>query len=305
MSRGGRWRRVLAAARITALVAFVGAVAWGGWMIASSLRQDSPHMPAVAKAVPVRAPELKTTRDGVLDDAWLARTLALRPGVSLMELDLEALRARVLADGQVLTATLTRQFPDRLFVHVTERSPVARLRVQQAGFARDLLVARDGVVFAGSGFDPAMVETLPWLAGVSLVTEAGRFQPIPRMSVVAQLLADAQLAADHLYQSWEIVSLARIESDDELEVTTKDHSIVVFSAKGGFFVQLAKLDYMLEQLARMPPARVRIDLSLGRDVPVRPLPAAAETPPVPARSAVLRPLFQVFPTSQSQTHREL
>jgi cell division septal protein FtsQ len=132
MSRGGRWRRLFAAVRIGALMAFVGAVAWGGWMIASALRQDS-HMPAVAKSMPVRAPELKTTRDGVLDDAWLARTLALPARVSLMELDLEALRVRLLADGQVFTANLTRQFPDRLIVHVTERSPVARRRLAQGG----------------------------------------------------------------------------------------------------------------------------------------------------------------------------
>ena len=306
MSRGGQWRRVFAAARIGAILAFVGGVAWGGWLVVSALQENSPHMPAVAKSVPVRAPELKTTRDGVLDDAWLARTLALPRSVSLMELDLEQLRARVLSDGQVLTATLTRQFPDRLIVHVTERTPVARIRVEQAARSRDLLVARDGVVFAGSGFEPAMVGSLPWLGGVALTTEAGRFRPIARMDVVAQLLADAQLAADHLYRSWEIVSLARLESDAELEIITRDNSTIVFNAKGGFFVQLAKLDYMLEQLARLGPARMRIDLSLGREVPVRPLAAAGDnaSSPSPAGAGASRS-FLPLPISQSQFKREL
>jgi hypothetical protein len=300
MSRGGRWRRVLAVLRVAAVGAFVGGVAWGGWMIVSALRQNSSRMPALAKTVPVRPPELRTTRDGVLDDAWLARTLALPRGASLMELNLEQLRARLLANGQVLTATLTRQFPDRLIVHVTERAPVARMRVEQAGMPRDLLVARDGVVFAGSGFDPAMLETLPWLGGVALATEAGRIRPIAHMDVVAQFLADAQLVAEHHYQTWEVVSLARLESDDEIEVTTRTNSMIVFSAKGGFFVQLAKLDYMLEQLARLSPAPVRIDLSLGREVAVRPIGVGFDAPTKPAQTTAVRPFFRPLPVSQSQ-----
>lgn len=304
MSSGGRWRRTLASLRIAGLVTFVGGLAAGGWLIASALREESPHMPAVAKSVPVRAPELRST-DGVLDNAWLARTLALPPHVSLMELDLEKLRGRLLADAQVVTAAVTRQFPDRLIVHVTERAPVARVRVERAGIAHDMLVARDGVIFAGSGFDPGRIDVLPWLGGVELTIEQGRFKPIPRMEVVAQLLADAQLAADHIYQTWEVVSLARLESDAEIEVTTKDSSQIVFNANGGFFVQLARLDYLLEQLARLPPTPVRIDLSLGRDVPVRPLVAVAETVPVRGHPAKPRPLFHPLPFSPSSTQREL
>ena len=301
MSRGGRWRRALHAVRIGAVMVLIAGVGAGGWFVAEALREDARHLPAAAKSVPVRTPELKST-DGVLDQAWLERTLALPARASLMELDLEQLRARLLADGQIVTAHLIRQFPDRLIVNVTERSPVARIRIERAGASRDLLVARDGVMFAGIGYDAAFLETLPWLAGVELALEEGRFKPIARMEMVAQLLADAQLAAAHLYQTWEIVSLARLEADAEVEVTTKEGSKIVFSAKGGFFVQLAKLDYLLEQLARMPSTPVRIDLSLGRDVPVRPLVSAAET--VPARSSFTKslPLLPALPFS---AHREL
>jgi cell division protein FtsQ len=123
-----------------------------------------------------------------------------------------------------------------------------------------------------------MLETLPWLAGIGLVTEGGRVQPIPRMPVVAQLLADAQFAAQHLYRAWQVVSLARLESDNEIEVTTRDNVTVVFSAKGTFMQQLANLDFMAEKLSRLPPARVHIDLSLGREVPVRIEPLTENAP---------------------------
>lgn len=304
MSRGGRWRRWRAIAGTTALLALLGGLAAGGWLIVAALQENSPQMPDIAKTVAIRAPELRTTRDGVLDDAWLARTLALPPRVSLMELDLEKLRARVLADGQVLTASLTRQFPDRLIVHVTERTPLARLRIEHAGQPCDFLVARDGVVFAGHGFDPVLLDSLPWLAGVKLATDGGGFRPIARMNMVAQLLTDAQLAAGHLYRTWRIVSLERLDSDDEFEVTTSDHTTIVFSAKGGFIVQLANLDYMMEKLARLPPARARIDLSLGREVPVRIEPLTAALAPVPKAAGGSAPIT-LFPLSQSPAKREL
>src|SRR5205085_2217539 len=115
------------------------------------------------------------------------------------------------------------------------------IRVVRGGFSRDWLVARDGNVFAGYGYDGAMLESLPWLAGIGLATERGRVQPISRMAVVAQLLADAQFAAQHLYRSWQIVSLVRLESDNEIEVTTRSNVTVIFSAKGAFMQQLANL----------------------------------------------------------------
>ncbi len=307
MSRGGKWRRVLQGARVVTVVAVVGGLLWGAWRVSLSLRKTAPQIPTLAKTVPMKAPELRTTRDGVLDAAWLARTLELPSRVSLLELDLERLRARVLADDQVLTASLTRVFPDRLIVQVTERTPVARVRLGLEGQARDLLVARDGVLFAGSGFDPAMIATLPWLAGLTLAPEGAGFRPVPRMNEVARLLTDAQLAAEHLYRTWQNVSLARLDSDNEIEITTRDHTTIVFGAKNAFFVQLANLDYIMERRLKLPGTRARIDLSLGREVPVmiEPLVAAtADAKPEPAQGAMV-PFFTAFPDSSLSSKREL
>lgn len=305
MSRGGRWRRAMAGVRVAALGLFVVGLGWGLWMIASALREKSPRIPEVAKAVPMKAPELRTTRDGVLDDAWLGRTLALPAGASLMELNLEKLRSRLLTDGQVLTANLTRIFPDRLLVTISERTPVARIRAGQEGNSRDWLVARDGVVFAGAGYSEAVLESMPWLAGIALVPEGAGFRPIPRMDVVSRLLTDAQFAAEPLYRMWQVVSLARLDSDNEIEVTMKDNTTVVFGAKGGFFVQLSNLDFMMERISRLPRAKTRIDLSLGREVPVMVEPVAATDPKGGREKPVAAPFFKLQPNSQSKNQREL
>jgi hypothetical protein len=262
MSTGGRWRLVMACVRTTVLVALLGGLGWGAWLLVAALQENPKRVPAAAKSVPVKPPELKKTmREGVLDNAWLARTLELRPGVSLMELDLEKLRARVLADQQVLTANIRKIFPDRLEVQITERMPIARVRVDLGIVQRDLLVARDGVLFFGTGFDTAMLKTLPWLDGIAVTRDGAGFRPIANMDVVARLLAEAQFSAPHLYQFWQSVSLARLESDRELEVTTKDGTKALFTAKLGFFMQLAHLDNVIERLSGVRGARARVDLT--------------------------------------------
>ncbi len=312
MSAGGRLRLAMAVARASGAIMLVGALGWGVWQVAGALRTNPRAMPAAAKAVPIKHVELQTSNGGVLDDAWLGRTLALAKGISLMELDLERLRARVLADGQVLTATLTRNFPDRLTVQVSERSPVARIKVSAGTEAQVMLVARDGVVYLGSNYDPLMLATLPWLGGFTLKPQGAAFRPIPGMDHVADLLARAQYEATHLYITWQIVSLERLESDHELEVTTKNGSRIVFTTTSDFFPQLAKLDNILGHLRdpqRFPTARAaraRIDLSLGREVPVMIEPTIAGTDGAAAASRpALAPGFNVLPSSLTQHSREL
>lgn len=275
MSRGGRWRLTLAILRTGAVGALLGAVVWGAWTVTVAVSSEPRAVPAAAKVVPMRPPELVTDRDGVLDVEWLVRTLALPKGASLTELNLDRLRLRVLADLQVRTATLTRQFPDRLIVKITERSPVARLRAEVSGQNRDLLVARDGAAYFGIGYDPAGLATLPWIDGVALAREGLGFRITADVEPVARLLADAQFAAPHLYRDWHSVSLSRLAADKAMDVTLKNGTVVAFNAQGGFFLQLAYLDYFAERLARVPVPTPRIDLTLGRDVPITIQPAPA------------------------------
>ncbi len=269
MSREGKWRLVRASLRVLTAGAVLGAVVWGGWLVSAAVRKKSEAMPAVAKATPMRPPELRT--DGVLDGAWLLRTLALPEGASLMELDLATLRARLLAESQVAGATLTKHFPDRLVVQITERGPVARVMMQFLGQQKALLVGRDGVIYAGEGYDASILDTLPWLDGVKITPDGGGFQPIAGMNAAAELLGKARLEADHLYAEWNVVSLARLQSDRKLEIRTKDGlRTIYFTTTDDFFRQLAKLDYITEALnAKAPGARAVIDLSLGQDVPVQ------------------------------------
>ncbi|MBI3609324.1 MAG: FtsQ-type POTRA domain-containing protein [Nitrospirae bacterium] len=83
----------------------------------------------------------------------------LRPssGTSLFDLDLAALRERLLAEPWIKEVTLRKQYPDTLSIRVVERRPVAVL----AGPASSALVDATGAVMV-EGPDPARVSG-PWL----------------------------------------------------------------------------------------------------------------------------------------------
>ena len=268
MSRAGRRRRYMAALKVVGAVMVLAATAWGGVEISEVLANNPRKLAAVEPQAPLK--NIALTTDGVLDHAWVVRTLALPKNANLMALDLFALRSRLLADGQVCAAVLTRSFPATLTVNVQERAPVARLMAQIGDEPpRPLLVARDGVVYQGEGYAPALLDTLPWLDGIKLVRAGRGFAPIDGMETVAALLAAARNQAEPLYRNFVVVSLSRLASDGELVVRSKDVPEITFSTRDDFLRQLARLDYVID-LARTQPDKPlqSVNLADGLEVPV-------------------------------------
>lgn len=248
--------------------AIVAGLGWGGYEIATALRGKPKPFSGAAQSEPVR--EVVLITDGVLNQEWLVQTLALPRNASLMELDLYRLRSTLMATAQVRSATLTRNFPSTLTVSLSEHSPVARVMAQIGREdPRMFLVAREGIVFDGIGFDEELILSLPWLDGVKLVRKDEGFVPIIGMETVADLLAKAKMEAEHLYRSWQVVSLGRLESDGEIEVRDRNVAKIFFGTNEDFFRQLARLDLLLdkvrEQTEKSPNV---INLSIGAQVPV-------------------------------------
>lgn len=298
MSRRGRRRQLLGTAKAVALVALVGLASWVVYAGVHAWPGDPAAPDSVVSSRPVR--EVVVLTNGVLTRDWAERTLALPRGTSLIALDLVLLRDRLMSSGQVSVAVLTRNFPDTLVVNLQERTPVARLQVDGGGGGvRVLLVARDGVVYEGAHYEPTLVSSLPWLAGLTLRrSAAGGYEPVAEMDVVSDLLAMAQLQAPHLYRGWLIVSLERLAAQGEIVVRAQDIPEVVFGARGDFLRQLAQLDYIVDQaaLAAGAPALRSVNLSLGAQVPVT---FAAEEPGAAPRSVRPAPVFSLQPSSRN------
>jgi cell division protein FtsQ len=286
MSPEGHRRLVRRALRVGGAAGMLAILGWGAWQTAAAFGDSPGGRPGVADTTPVRNIVLVT--DGVLDREWLVHVLALPKGAALMALDLGQLRGRVLASRQVAAASIIRNFPATLQVRMTERAPVARVLVQDgAGAPKVMLVARDGVVYEGAGYDLPLLDSLPWLDGTRLVRAGGCYAPIAGMDSVAELLARAKMEAEPLYREWRVVSLARLASDGEIEVRTLDGTKVIFGTQEDFFRQLARLDLLLDAARARGGDPVReIDLSLGDQVPVSFGPGAREAPPDEAAARV-------------------
>ena len=157
---------------------------------------------------------------------------------------------------------------------------------------RFALVARDGVVYDGVGYDPAMLRTLPWLDGVKLLREGSGFARIDGMETAADLLSRAKFEAEPRYSTWRVVSLARFKEDGDIAVRTADGLTIIFGTREDFFRQLARLDLLLDTAAKAPagqPAVREINLSLGSQVPVAF--AAAQAEPSVRAAAPAAPAF--------------
>lgn len=270
MSKEGHRRKTLAGLKFAGICALVFGALTAGIEIYLTWENNPASIKDPGGGVPLK--QLAFSTDGVLDRAWLERTLALPKKASLMSLDLAALEQRLLASGQAQSVMLRRRFADNcLVVAAQERVPVARLMAQVDDEpARLRLVARDGTVFEGVGYEPAALEKLPWLDGVHLRRSAQHgIQPITEMGRTAELLQTAGRLVPDLFSGWQVVSLARMDSDQEILVHSTLIPDIVFDARDEFPRQLARLDYIVDFLrTKGAPSLQRIDLALGGQVPV-------------------------------------
>lgn len=311
MGREGRRRLAMAVGNIVGIVLVLGAAAWGVFEVIRVWENDPARITAPTKGAPIRDYTLRT--DGVLGRDWVVRTLALPPAASLMELDLVALKRLLEASGQVSKAVIERRFPDVLGVTLQERMPVARIMARIGDAAPVVfLVARDGIVYSGAGYDPAMIEGLPFLDGVRLTREGAGFVPVEGMTSVADLLGTAQGNTPDLYRTFKVVSLARFADDRTLIVKSTEVDAIIFGASSdGFYKQLARLDYILDEARRHGPGQLKtVNLAIGgTQVPVSfdhevSAQASARPHSSPSRPAAGAGLFVIPSRNSSPTSRD-
>jgi cell division protein FtsQ len=280
MSTEGRKRLMGTTVKTVCVLFGVCLAGWGIYEAVLSWQKNPMAIKSPVKSVPVKTVSLRT--DGVLEKAWVTRKLALAKNAGLMELDLEALKARLLESGQIQTVVLTRKFPDTLVVMLAERTPVARVRAQiGAAQPKDLLVARDGVVYEGLSYDPGLIGSLPYLADVGMKCVRGRYEPIQGMDKVAELLSTAHANIPALYRNWQIVSLARFESDGFIIVRSKEVKEITFDTReNDFFKQVALLDMVVAEAHLQPdrPAR-SVNLAIGESQGCAQVPVVLESAP--------------------------
>ncbi len=248
------------------LVAALGGAAWGGFRL---LEEGSKQITSLLPSPPVERVEVTT--DGVIPEAWVLGRIDLPEDIPLMEVDIHALKEDLERHRQVRRAVVSRRLPDTLQIRLEERVPMLRIAARDPeGRRMNLLVAHDGTVYQGVGYNRAFIGSMPYLSGVALRRDGGGFRPLEGMEPVADLLSLARSRTPDLYASWQVVScrdlpLIRIRSEEIQEIVFRNED---------FSEQLGRLQAVLihkqREMRGMPYGRV--DLSLGRDadVPVSP-----------------------------------
>ncbi|HEX4277131.1 MAG TPA: FtsQ-type POTRA domain-containing protein [Bryobacteraceae bacterium] len=155
------WRMGL---RVVTWSAVAAGVAWGGVQVNSFLLRDPRFQLACADTD--RACASLEIRGAVYaSKSRIQNVFVTDFGASVFRIPLPERRRRLLAVDWVNTASISRVWPDRIVVTVTERQPVAFAKLPIAGTARYRfsLIDADGVLLS---LPPRVRFRLPVLSGV-------------------------------------------------------------------------------------------------------------------------------------------
>jgi len=129
-----------------------------------------------------RIETLQVSGNRTLTSATVLATAGLSMEASLIGLDLEAARARILSHPRVREASLRRQFPGTLVVEIVERVPCVIVRAD-----RDYLVDAEGAIVAEAAAGAR--SDLPVLTGVEAVAGALSARGAADLAIGIELIA--------------------------------------------------------------------------------------------------------------------
>jgi cell division protein FtsQ len=166
------WRQPLLLGLVVLLLGSGGAAGWWawheGWLVEARNRFDTLSHSFIGAITPFKLSDVTVEgRDYVEKGAVLA-ALDVKPGDSLLGIDLQAARQRLEAIDWVASATVERRLPDTLYVTLKERRAVA---IWQNG-TEYTLIDRDGRTVRASRMPPG-AESLLLLGGVGAPEHVG------------------------------------------------------------------------------------------------------------------------------------
>ena len=172
--RTGRplWRQpVMLGLVVLVLGAGAGGGWWAwheGWLIEAKSRLDALGLAIVGAVTPFKLVDVTVEGREYVERSAILEALNVKPGDSLLGIDLQASRQKLEAIDWVASATVERRLPDTLYVTLKERRAVA---IWQNG-NEYTLIDRDGRTVRASRMPPG-AETLLLLGGPAAPAHVG------------------------------------------------------------------------------------------------------------------------------------
>ena len=253
---------------------FAGVGIWllSGWVVRRG------GIDGVAALVPETSEPMRQIHfatDGVLPDAWLARQHGLKPGVTLMDVDIKAIGHKLESFGQVKRAVVKRVFPDILAIELEERKPLLRMAVDLGNGSPVAVfaVSDDGVVYRPLEGAEAGMKKLPFIDGVKVAAIEDGGTRIDGVADVAVWMNSAAVLYPEYYADLRVVSLERYAEGEEelgsvLITRGKDFPDVVIRP-GSAGTQIGQLRSSVDWLRREGRQAWVVDLSIPDEVVIR------------------------------------
>ncbi|HWR11436.1 MAG TPA: FtsQ-type POTRA domain-containing protein [Rectinemataceae bacterium] len=185
------------------MIAFILLIAMGVGLYLS--------VPEVTRVNKVSVNGMFNTTEKEITDALL-----LSPDINLVNADVPAMEARILANPKIASVKVRRAFPDQLIVNLVERKAVACVLVNEEIGTKSIAVDEEGVAFAYMD-SIAAAARLPVLSGIRFE----RFVPGQRLpEFLRPLLGDIAEIAKGSPSPLEAFSEIKVEkiSDSEAEL---------------------------------------------------------------------------------------
>lgn len=210
--------------------------------------------------------------NGVMTPERVMQFAGVKRGQNLYALDLNQVRRNLEMIPLVRHVSVRRVLPNRLIIHVEERTAAARLRVPSKELSDAVfLIDRAGVVMKplklsdGTMLQPNAPRTVPLLTGVMPSdVRVGRPVESPQIYRALELLERLEQSGAGAALEVEQIDLSRMH---QLVVTTRQHSVVKFDVED-FSKQLRRLVVILNWAQQRQKSVQTVDLTVSRGVPV-------------------------------------
>lgn len=273
--RARRRRRALRVALVAGLA--VAGVAGAGVLVAGGRALGAGWLEArVAGLGLFRIGSVQVSGNRTLTTGAVLEAGGLRPGASLLTLDLAFARERLRSHPWIREASLRRSLPSTLEVVVEERVPLVVVRAD-----RDYLVDAEGAVVASR--EPQPRPGLPLLLGVE--TGAGRLTARGQEDLQAGLALVAAIRAVG-FPALEAISHFDLSDPDDVVIVPVAGRPLVHAGREDAAQRLRRWRLIAPDMAQRWPEMEYVDLRAAGQIVAKPfVPPPEEKRPAPAAGA--------------------